>query len=196
MALSRFGFSHNAILVSRMHLATMALLCKQTTDNCQTGYPPEPRWRHLSGNRILFVPHCNEQILTAASKLSISPRLSKSILKLSLSLLLLIIGLCMLSFIFNTNIWKLHVGTGINFSHFAFSMFCISLCIMGSLLCSFHRFYLPHGITVDDKGNIWLTDVAMHQVILIFKTMSTRIEHYFRIFKVSSSVTLSSLLII
>ena len=49
--------SHNAILVSRMHLATMALLCKQTTDNSRTGYPPEPRWRHLSGNRILFVPH-------------------------------------------------------------------------------------------------------------------------------------------
>ena len=48
--------SHNAILVSRMHLATVALLCKQTTDNSRTGYPPEPRWRHLSGNRILFVP--------------------------------------------------------------------------------------------------------------------------------------------
>ena len=49
--------SHNAILVSKMHLATMALLCKQTTDNSWTGYPPEPRWRQLSGNRILFVPH-------------------------------------------------------------------------------------------------------------------------------------------
>ena len=49
--------SHNAILVSRMHLATMALLCKQTTDNSRTGYPPEPRWRHLLGNRILFVPY-------------------------------------------------------------------------------------------------------------------------------------------
>ena len=51
------ALSHNAILVSRMHLATMALLCKQTTDNSRTGFPPEPRWRHLSGNRILFVPH-------------------------------------------------------------------------------------------------------------------------------------------
>ena len=72
MAPSRFGWiagsevigggaeavrvSHNAILVSRMHLATIAL-CKQTTDNFQTRNPPEPRWRHLSGNRILFVPH-------------------------------------------------------------------------------------------------------------------------------------------
>ena len=48
---------HNAILVSRMHLATIALLCKQTTDNFRTRNPPEPRWRHLSGNRLLFVPH-------------------------------------------------------------------------------------------------------------------------------------------
>ena len=40
-----------------MHLATIALLCKQTTDNFRTRHPPEPRWRHLSGNRILFVPH-------------------------------------------------------------------------------------------------------------------------------------------
>ena len=55
MALSRFGCP--SILVSRMHLATMALLCKQTTDNSRTSYPPEPKWRHLLGNRILFVPH-------------------------------------------------------------------------------------------------------------------------------------------
>ncbi|KAG7165205.1 peptidyl-alpha-hydroxyglycine alpha-amidating lyase 2-like [Homarus americanus] len=26
------------------------------------------------------------------------------------------------------------------------------------------RFLLPHGITVDDKGNTWLTDVGLHQV--------------------------------
>ncbi|XP_071514811.1 peptidyl-alpha-hydroxyglycine alpha-amidating lyase 2-like [Panulirus ornatus] len=26
------------------------------------------------------------------------------------------------------------------------------------------RFLLPHGITVDDRGNTWLTDVALHQV--------------------------------
>ena len=79
MAPSRFGWiagsevigggaeavrvSHNAILVSRMHLATIALLCKQTTDNFRTRNPPEPRWRHLSGNRILFVPHCLEYLL-------------------------------------------------------------------------------------------------------------------------------------
>ena len=48
--------AHNAILVSRMHLATIAL-CKQITDNFRTRHPPEPRWRHLSGNRKLFVPH-------------------------------------------------------------------------------------------------------------------------------------------
>ena len=25
------------------------------------------------------------------------------------------------------------------------------------------RFYLPHGISVDPQGNLWLTDVALHQ---------------------------------
>lgn len=25
-------------------------------------------------------------------------------------------------------------------------------------------FYMPHGLTVDDKGSIWITDVALHQV--------------------------------
>ncbi|CAH2218585.1 jg13580 [Pararge aegeria aegeria] len=25
-------------------------------------------------------------------------------------------------------------------------------------------FYMPHGITVDKEGNVWLTDVALHQV--------------------------------
>ena len=27
-----------------------------------------------------------------------------------------------------------------------------------------NRFYLPHGISVDPQGNVWLTDVALHQV--------------------------------
>jgi hypothetical protein len=26
------------------------------------------------------------------------------------------------------------------------------------------KFYMPHGLTVDHEGNIWLTDVALHQV--------------------------------
>lgn len=28
-------------------------------------------------------------------------------------------------------------------------------------------FYLPHGLTVDRHDNIWLTDVAMHQVFKV-----------------------------
>ena len=60
--------AHNAILVSRMHLATIAL-CKQTTDNFRTRNPPEPRWRHLSGNRILFVPHSWMTNFTSNKKL-------------------------------------------------------------------------------------------------------------------------------
>jgi len=26
------------------------------------------------------------------------------------------------------------------------------------------RFYMPHGLSVDAEGNLWVTDVAMHQV--------------------------------
>lgn len=26
------------------------------------------------------------------------------------------------------------------------------------------RFYMPHGLTIDNAGNLWLTDVALHQV--------------------------------
>lgn len=36
----------------------------------------------------------------------------------------------------------------------------------GHVIKSFGKdfFYLPHGLTIDDKGNYWLTDVGMHQV--------------------------------
>jgi peptidylamidoglycolate lyase len=27
-----------------------------------------------------------------------------------------------------------------------------------------HLFYMPHGLTVDHEGNIWVTDVGLHQV--------------------------------
>lgn len=27
-----------------------------------------------------------------------------------------------------------------------------------------NRFYMPHGLTVDHLDNVWLTDVALHQV--------------------------------
>ncbi|XP_052793930.1 peptidyl-glycine alpha-amidating monooxygenase-like isoform X2 [Mya arenaria] len=39
----------------------------------------------------------------------------------------------------------------------------------GSLKHSFGKnwFYLPHGLTVDSRGNIWVTDVALHQVFRI-----------------------------
>ena len=29
------------------------------------------------------------------------------------------------------------------------------------------RFLLPHGVTVDQWGNTWLTDVALHQVLKV-----------------------------
>lgn len=27
------------------------------------------------------------------------------------------------------------------------------------------RFYMPHGLTIDHEGNVWVTDVALHQVM-------------------------------
>lgn len=30
-------------------------------------------------------------------------------------------------------------------------------------------FYMPHGITIDHQGNVWVTDVAMHQVFKVKK---------------------------
>ncbi|KAL4228137.1 hypothetical protein ACF0H5_013572 [Mactra antiquata] len=46
-----------------------------------------------------------------------------------------------------------------------------------------NRFFLPHGLTVDSKDNIWLTDVGLHQVFRIPKgsvtpdmTLGTRFE--------------------
>ena len=31
-------------------------------------------------------------------------------------------------------------------------------------------FYMPHGLTIDHAGNIWLTDIAMHQVFMFKPT--------------------------
>ena len=31
-------------------------------------------------------------------------------------------------------------------------------------LSCFNGFYLPHGLSTDHEGNVWLTDVALHQV--------------------------------
>ena len=30
-----------------------------------------------------------------------------------------------------------------------------------------NAFYLPHGIHLDTAGNVWLTDVALHQVFKV-----------------------------
>ncbi|GAV00851.1 hypothetical protein RvY_11643 [Ramazzottius varieornatus] len=30
-----------------------------------------------------------------------------------------------------------------------------------------NRFYMPHGLTIDEKGNFWITDVALHQVFKV-----------------------------
>ena len=44
--------------VPRMPVGAIALLCKQTIDNFRTRCAP---WRHLSGNRVLFVPHSRSE---------------------------------------------------------------------------------------------------------------------------------------
>jgi peptidylamidoglycolate lyase len=37
----------------------------------------------------------------------------------------------------------------------------LDLAIIWQYLC---RFYLPHGLTVDANNNVWVTDVAQHQI--------------------------------
>lgn len=46
----------------------------------------------------------------------------------------------------------------------------------GKVISKFGKdmFYLPHGLTIDQSGNYWITDVAMHQV---FKFNAQDIEH-------------------
>lgn len=39
------------------------------------------------------------------------------------------------------------------------------------MLLFYCRFYLPHGLTVDHEDNLWLTDVASHQVSLYVKCL-------------------------
>ena len=63
MAVSCSSGDPQCIRVSRMPLATNALLYKQTIGNFRTH--PSP-WRHLSGNRVLFVPHSNTRKVSVA----------------------------------------------------------------------------------------------------------------------------------
>ena len=44
-------------IVTRMPLATIALLCKQITITSEPAVHPNCSWRHLSGNRLSFLPH-------------------------------------------------------------------------------------------------------------------------------------------
>ncbi|KAI8733741.1 peptidyl-glycine alpha-amidating monooxygenase B isoform X1 [Biomphalaria glabrata] len=49
-------------------------------------------------------------------------------------------------------------------------MDCTETFKVGSVV---ERYFMPHGITADHQGTIWLTDVAMHQV---FKTSPGQTE--------------------
>jgi len=40
-----------------------------------------------------------------------------------------------------------------------------------------HRFYMPHGITVDHENNVWLTDVALHQVFKFGPSLESSSEN-------------------
>ena len=39
----------------------------------------------------------------------------------------------------------------------------------------YYRLYMPHGLTVDSEDNVWVTDVALHQVRLHSKQIYTRV---------------------
>ncbi|KAM0725696.1 Peptidyl-alpha-hydroxyglycine alpha-amidating lyase 1 [Formica fusca] len=63
----------------------------------------------------------------------------------------------------------------------------------GKVISKFGKdmFYLPHGLTIDQSGNYWITDVAMHQV---FKFNAQDIEHMEKLksAQFSSMTTVSS----
>jgi len=40
-----------------------------------------------------------------------------------------------------------------------------------------NRFYMPHGLSLDPSDNVWLTDVAMHQVIARILSRSLKRSH-------------------
>ncbi|XP_011067799.1 PREDICTED: peptidyl-alpha-hydroxyglycine alpha-amidating lyase 2 [Acromyrmex echinatior] len=49
---------------------------------------------------------------------------------------------------------------------------------IGNIICGWgnQTFYLPHGIHVDPFGNIWLTDIALHQVFKVLLDFGQRFE--------------------
>lgn len=55
------------------------------------------------------------------------------------------------------------------------------LCQVLLLLVGF-RFFMPHGIEVDKQGNIWLTDVALHQVRLLNQIFIFLVHCYYSSF--------------
>ena len=48
--------------------------------------------------------------------------------------------------------------------------------VIGIMLLFYCRFYLPHGLTVDHEDNLWLTDVASHQVSLYVKCLKINFD--------------------
>ncbi len=41
---------------------------------------------------------------------------------------------------------------------------CESFCKALMVLCFPRRFFMPHGLHIDHEDNVWITDVALHQV--------------------------------
>ena len=51
------------------------------------------------------------------------------------------------------------------------SWYYVKALCLSNILLFYRRFYLPHGLTVDHEDNLWLTDVASHQVSLYVKCL-------------------------
>lgn len=41
--------------------------------------------------------------------------------------------------------------------------------VRGNISGLFHSFFMPHGISIDPQGDVWLTDVALHQAFRYVK---------------------------
>ena len=42
----------------------------------------------------------------------------------------------------------------------------LPLVIFGHFYGIYCRFYMPHGLDIDGNNSVWVTDVALHQVIV------------------------------
>lgn len=64
-------------------------------------------------------------------------------------------------------------STGHLISQWGEKMYYDNIKCHNAMILVSHRFYMPHGLTIDSQGNYWITDVAMHQVSFCLLSVNT-----------------------